>query len=139
MLDLWLKKNIEEIIPEHYTYHEIKSENLTENNYLNSLTRLFESNSKSCTAACLINDVIVLADNNIHSGTTSLEKTRLINGTMEYFAEIGNVQKPEEEGNKRTNEEKRAKTLTNLCMQRIKGEELGYIKLEDDVIAENNP
>jgi hypothetical protein len=121
--------------PEHLPYKQIKTENLTENNYLHSLTRLFESNSKSCTAACLINDVIVLADNNIHGGTSNSTKVDLINKTMKYFAQIKNVQEQNQVTNE-LNEKNRVKILTNLCKQRITGEELGYIKLEDKVIKE---
>ena len=101
-----------------------------EKKYLDSLTRLFESNSKNCTAACLIDDVIIIADNNIHSSTRDMgddkdsEKVKLIRSTMEYFCKLANKQEPINE----------REIFNNLCRQRIKGEEMGYLKLSDDDI-----
>lgn len=114
---------------------------------LDALSRLFEGGSKECTAISLINgNTLLIADNKIHEPKpkakkkslrrtskskrkeeVSLEhsnskgmKETLIDNTMSYFATLT----PQS-----YNADQDLKIFKELCLKRLKGEEMGYIKL----------
>ena len=100
---------------------------------LDSLARLLEGGSKSCTAITFINNKILIADNSIHGNTIIEEgkesiKIRLIKEVMYYYSQVARGK----EG--AALKEARENIFRLICTIRVKGEEKGYIKLEEDAI-----
>ena len=95
--------------------------------YLDNLARLFESNSKNCSAVCLINKTLLISDNGIFDRSRSdNQKIQLINETMAYFSSL-KEQKPNEK-----KAEIKAEIFYKLAMARLKGEDGGYLKLSEN-------
>jgi|GEM_PF-5888778 len=97
-----------------------------EDRRLDSLARLLQMTSQGCAAACLIDQTIVIADNEIHRGTRTHAKLQLIQTVMEYFSDLAN----EREEKKQSREE----VFKKICVARLKGEEKGYIKLDEKIL-----
>jgi|GEM_PF-5290331 len=99
-----------------------KAKTITDN-----LARLLETDSTGCTAACLINNKILISDNEFKT-SEEVESTRRfqqIEKVLEYFQAY--------EGDKSTDEHKNI--FKEICQNKIKGEERGYLKLltEEDI------
>lgn len=103
------------------------------NRCLDELARLFQMTSQGCAAVSLINQTIIIADNEIHAGS-DLEgqgkrgvssKVQLIRTVMKYFSDFANSHNLSKS---------REEVFKELCTARLKGEEKGYIKLDDIII-----
>ncbi|KIE04187.1 hypothetical protein NF27_JF00650 [Candidatus Jidaibacter acanthamoeba] len=98
---------------------------------LDRLSRLLEMSSQGYTAACFVNNKILISDNEIDSKTQFEEfkqqedsKIQLIKDVMKYFSLFA----------RRRLLINREKVFSSICLNRIKGEELGYIKLDEKTI-----
>lgn len=98
---------------------------------LDNLSRLFEKDSQGCAAACLINETIIIADNDIHEGTqlgnNAGARVQLIRKIMNYFS---NLAKQES-----SDEDIREKIFKQVCVEKIKGEAKGNILLDQETCA----
>ncbi|AIF82044.1 hypothetical protein I862_07450 [endosymbiont of Acanthamoeba sp. UWC8] len=107
-------------------------QNISEpNRCLDRLGRLLEMSSEGNTAACFVNNKILISDNEIDSKTQFEEfkqqedsKIQLIKEVMKYFSLVA----------RRKLRINREKVFSSICLNRIKGEESGYIKLDDKTI-----
>ncbi|MBA8667360.1 hypothetical protein H1Q59_05580 [Holosporaceae bacterium 'Namur'] len=103
------------------------------NRCLDRLSRLFEMSSQGCSAVSFVNNKILISDNDIEEGTKFKEfggqesiKVRLITSVMEYFADF----------TKNVFLDNRSELFEEICLKRIKGEEAGYVKLDEEIIKQ---